>query len=152
MVAVSIEWAMISEMLTYTSLRITALHESGAVDYEVDSTTSGDWSLEYYEEPSFDHVGPTRRGRYTADGLDGPLTVEYIIASAPTIAALAHIVRTYLLRNKNRKVTIYWQNGKRRLEVTGDLPADDIEKLMDRQLRSSDEPEEGAGSSGNSSE
>ncbi|MFF3878659.1 hypothetical protein [Streptomyces sp. NPDC001978] len=96
-------------------------------------------SIDY---PGFDHPRVIDEVHEQPDGEHGPVTLFYVLASAPTVTAFAAMVRAFILRNKDRKVVVHGRSGKVRLEVTGDFSAEEIERLLRAQM------EEGDGSRG----
>jgi hypothetical protein len=82
----------------------------------------------------FDHPHVIQHESEDYDGEHGPGAVIYAAASAPTVAAFATRIEISLLRNKGRRVVVYWRNGKKRLSMTGDLSTEEIEALMRAQI------------------
>ncbi|MGW6792384.1 hypothetical protein [Streptomyces chartreusis] len=108
-----------------------------------------DDSIDY---PGFDHpsvIREVRDGPEDSQGENGPFTWVYVLGSAPTVTAFAAMVRTFILRNKNRKVVVRGKSGKVLLEVTGDLSAKDMERLLRTQLEEGGDSQ-GGGSAGGS--
>lgn len=81
-------------------------------------------------EPRFDH--PSRLGqRETAyEGEGGGGYVVYALASAPTIAVFAGMIKTYIRRNADRMVRIEWKRDRSQLEIHGSYSVDEIERLI----------------------
>ena len=90
--------------------------------------------------PEFDHPRVIEHVEQHPESEHGPTTLVYALASAPTVTAVAAMVRAFILRNKDRKVVIRGRSGKARLEVTGDFSVEDIERLLRAQI----EEEEGS--------
>ncbi|MEC3998862.1 hypothetical protein VSR01_37415 [Actinacidiphila sp. DG2A-62] len=53
-----------------------------------------------------------------------------LLAAAPAWMALASVVKAYLTRRKDQHIVVYAQDGKPRVEVTGDVSTEQIEVLL----------------------
>ncbi|MGW5518676.1 hypothetical protein [Nocardia africana] len=124
-------------------LSILDVSETGAISYRAEIFYED--AVDSVEYGDFDHVGPTEEKSEEREGATGPIELVYLLASAPSLAAFASMVKAYLLRNKGRQVNIFWKDGTARLEVTGDLSADEIARLLSAQMDDRPAEDEGAG-------
>lgn len=125
-------------------LVISKVSETGEITYATLLRDENYWeSEEFLIYPAFDHFGPTQEQAQPYDGENGPGAVILLLASAPSIAAFASMIKVYLLRNKDRKVIVSREDGTPQLEVTGNLSVDDIERLLRVQMDQSSESSTG---------
>jgi hypothetical protein len=64
-------------------------------------------------------------------GLNGGFPFwEYVLANAAAWTTLGGVLKSWINRRAGRKVILYSSNGKKALEVTGDMTAAEIESLL----------------------
>lgn len=85
----------------------------------------------------FDHHATVGEEHQPYEGEIGWGHMVIVLASSPSVAVFASMIKTYLRRHADREVRVGWQDGQPQLTIHGSYSVDEIERLIAAQLQSS---------------
>jgi hypothetical protein len=114
-----------------TEKHIIIISYLGEIQYDELLTYENAETFEEY--PRLQEGVPVGRSPNSKDQIEGNLggAIVYGLASAPSIAAFAGLIKTYITRHKARSVVISWKDGyKATIKIEGDFSTKEIEALL----------------------